>query len=138
MKQFLRQITAFLLAFLVVGSTSSFSIAKHYCGGHLMDVAYFGDAQPCAMEMALANRYGCDQEVKSDCCKDEKIIIEGQDELKIQFESFSLDQIVFVSAFTYSYVDLFQGLEQYFVPFDGYPPPLITHDFQSLFEQYLI
>lgn len=138
MKQYLRHITAVILALLVLGSTSSFSIAKHYCGGHLMDVAYFGDAEPCAMEIALANRYGCDQEVKSDCCKDEKIVIEGQDELKIQFDSFSLDNLIFLSVFTHSYVNLFQVQERHYIPFDGYPPPLIIQDFQTLYEQYLI
>ncbi len=138
MKQFIHQIFAVFLALLVLGSTSSFSIAKHYCGGNLMDVAYFGDAEPCAMEMALVNCYGCDQELKSDCCEDEHVVIEGQDELKVQFDSFSLDQLVFLSTFTYAYADLFQGLERHFIPFDGYPPPLITQDYHTLYEQYLI
>ena len=116
----------------------SFSVAKHYCGEHLVDVAFFGDAEPCAMELALTAKYGERHTKKTDCCSDENVVLEGQDVLKSQVEPFTLDSLVFLKTFTYSYINLFQDLEERFVPFDGYPPPLLTSDFQLLHEQYLI
>ena len=139
MKMFLRSIFSCFLAFLVLVSTTSFSVEKHFCGGHLVDVAFFGEARPCAMEMALAKRSGCDTIQKSDCCSDEIFVLEGQDELKLNWSALDFDTAVFLSTDTLtSYLDLFEGLEEHFVPFDGYPPPLITHNYFELFEQHLI
>lgn len=138
MKDFLHRSASLFLAFLVLGSTMSFSVAKHYCGDHLVDVAFFGDAEPCTMEAALAAKYGDGHTKKMDCCSDERVVLEGQDVFKLQLKSFTLENVVFLQAFSYSYSYIFQGTEEQFVPFHGYPPPLITSNFQLLYEQHLI
>ena len=137
MKGLLHKISAVMLAMLVFVSTTSFSVEQHFCGDHLVAVSFFGEAQTCAMEKALAKRSGCES-VKSECCEDETLIVEGQDELKIQFDDLTKDQLRFLTTFTYTYIDLFAGLEQHFVPFDGYPPPLIIRDIQKDYQHYLI
>lgn len=126
------------LALLVLGSTMSVSIDKHFCSDHLVDVAIFGKATPCAMELALETKYGAEHNKTLDCCQDEHIVLEGQDELKINVDTLDIDTVVFLSVFTHSYIDLFQESEQRLVPFDGYPPPIITHNFYTLYEHYLI
>lgn len=138
MKDILHKTLSLFLAFLVLGSTMSFSIDKHFCGEHLVDVAFFGDAEPCAMEKALETKYGSEHDKKIDCCSDELVVVEGQDELKIQFDQLTIENVTFLTTFSHSYIDLFKGLEQEQVPFDGYPPPLISTDFQLLYEQFLI
>ncbi len=138
MKNAIHKIAALFLALLVLGSTMSVSIDKHYCSDHLVDVAIFGKATPCAMELALTEKYGSEHNKTSDCCQDEHIVLEGQDELKINVENIDVDAIVFISIFKNSYTHLFEESEQHLVPFDGYPPPLIIQDFYTLYEHYLI
>lgn len=138
MKELLHKIMSCTLALLVLGSTMSFSIATHYCGEHLIDVAFFGEAEPCAMEKAITQKYGAEHTKSVDCCSDDKIVVKGQDELKIQLETTATDSVVFIQTSSCSYTILVRGDEAHKIPFDGYPPPLLTSDFQLLYEQYLI
>lgn len=101
-------------------------------------MAFFGEAEPCAMEKALTLKYGEEHTKTVDCCSDDVTVFQGQDELKRQLETMAIDTLVFIRTFTLSYMLLHEGDEKQYVPFDGYPPPLLTSDFQLLYEQYLI
>jgi len=101
------------LAILVLGSTMSFTISKHYCGEHLVDVSVFGEAQPCEMQAALTHKYGDDHSKKMDCCSDEETVLDSQDELKLRLEDFSLDTLEFIEAYTHSYLLLFDTAQEY-------------------------
>ncbi len=72
------------------------------------------------------------------CCTNEKIALEGQDELKISFNSLDLDQQVFLTSFTYSYLNIFEGSPQQHIPFGEYSPPLLVFDIQVLDRVFLI
>lgn len=121
------------MAFLVLASTISWTVDKHYCMGHLVDVAFFTDAESCGMDMGDVS-----EEWKIDCCSDELIVIQGQDDLKIAFEELSFDQQLFLSSFVMVYLDLYKGLPQQIVPHKDYSPPLITVDLQLLDQIFLI
>ncbi len=138
MNAIFKNIMSLLLALLVLGSTMSFTISKHYCGEHLVDVSIFGEAQPCEMQAALTHKYGDDHSKKMECCSDQETVIEAQDELKLSFEDFSLEGLDFLEIYTHSYLQLFEGKPQKAKVTDRYLPPLITQDYQELFEQYLI
>ena len=77
MKKLVFKIASISLAFLVLFSTLSFTVEKHYCGDFLVDVAYVGHADGCGMEMDARSKT-----TKKSCCKDELHKIEGQDELQ--------------------------------------------------------
>ena len=66
MKEFLVKISSFLLAFLVLISTFSFTVEKHFCGDFLVDVAYVGHTDGCGMESVTSSKTS-----KKNCCKDE-------------------------------------------------------------------
>tara|TARA_R110000868_G_scaffold329589_4_gene590394 strand:+ start:1302 stop:1613 length:312 start_codon:yes stop_codon:yes gene_type:complete len=100
-KQIIHKGFSFALAFLVLFSTVSFTVEKHFCGDTLVDVAIFTESDKCAMEA---------QEIlmKKTYCKDEVDIIKGQDELKpSSFEDLDFNQQQFITTFTYSYLNLF-------------------------------
>ena len=78
-------ITSISLAFLVLLSTFSFTVEKHYCGDFLMDVSYVGHAEGCGMEKDASLKNN-----KKPCCKDEVHKIEGQDELQKRLQMFRL------------------------------------------------
>ena len=49
----LHKIFSLSMALLVLMSTVSVTIEKHFCGDHLVDVAIFSDAEKCGMEAIL-------------------------------------------------------------------------------------
>ena len=103
MKQQFITITSIALSLLVLFSTVSFTVEKHYCGDFLMDVSFLGDADDCGMDMEKVT-----SAKKKGCCKDEVHQIEGQDELQqFSFEDFDLEKQQFVVAFVHTYQALF-------------------------------
>ncbi len=127
-----------IMAFIVLFSTMSFTIDMHYCGDTLMDTALFQKAKACGMEMDKTVPNSNCSITKKDCCKEEQIVVRGQDELKISFDKLTLDQQIFVASFVYSYINLFENFEENTYVFSEYPPPLIVKSIYKLDETYLI
>ena len=69
---------------------------------------------------------------------DEQILIDGQDEVQIQFDKISFEQKVFIASFIYSYVNLFEGLDKNVSSFEEYAPPIVTNQIYKIDESYLI
>ncbi len=121
------------LALLVFMSTFSFTVDKHFCGSMLVDKAVFSQAKTCGMEMN-ADSYSSEDS----CCTNEKTVVDGQDELKISFQSLDLDQQLFLTTFTHSYLILFEGTSVKHVPFNHYSPPILVSDIHILDQVFLI
>lgn len=138
MKAFIKNIASVFLAFLVLFSTMSFSIHEHYCGDTLVDTAIFKQAKTRGIEMSLSKTTSEDVILQKNCCKNEHIVIEGQDELKTTVNSLSLDQQLFVASFVYYYINLFEGLDEKVIPFKNFPLPLVDKDIQVLYQTFLI
>jgi len=138
MNEIFKKIAAILMAFVVVFSTMSFSISEHYCGDHLVDSALFSKAESCGMELQKKSPTNECSVDKEDCCSDVVKQIEGQTNLKTDLSNLTFQQQVFVTAFSYSYVNLFEGLDENIVPFKYYSPPLIVTDIQILDQVFLI
>lgn len=124
---------AVILALLVQVSTFSFTVDKHFCGSMLVDKAVFSHAKTCGMEMNMT-----DASSEDSCCTNEKTAVEGQDELKISFQSLDLDQQLFLTTFTHSYLLLFEGTPVHDVPFIHYSPPILVSDIHILDQVFLI
>lgn len=126
------------MALLVLFSTFSFTIESHFCGDALVDSTLFGNAKSCGMEVQNSdNSLECSLD-KKNCCSDKEISVEGQDELNISFEKLTIDQQEFVKSFIYSYIKLFEYVEENNTSFNSYPPPLIVKNIYKLDEVYLI
>jgi len=82
MKKYFQKIAATVLTCLVLLSTFSFTVEKHYCGRFLVDVAVFTKAKDCGMDMMTHSDDQKEAMKKKPCCKDEILVLEGQDELK--------------------------------------------------------
>ena len=131
-KQVLHKSFSALLAFLVLFSTVSFTIEKHYCGETLVDVSVFTEAEKCGME-------ALEIEQKKICCKDEIKVVEGQDELKpASFDDLEFEKQQFLASFVYSYRNLFKTLEKEIIPHKNYSPPDLVTDIQVLNDTFLI
>ena len=133
MKEIFRNIGASLLAFVVLLSTVSFTVDKHFCGKILVDTAVFSEAHTCGMEMESNSAMDEDS-----CCNEQKVLVEGQDELKRSFEDLDFQQQLFVTSLTYSYLNLFETLPGQVIPFEDYAPPLLVTDIQLLDQVFII
>lgn len=137
MKQIIHKILAFAMAFVVLFSTTSFALNMHYCGDTLVETALFNKAKGCGMEMQNPSSEGCSI-TKKNCCDDKQLVVEGQDELQLQVNKISFDQQVFLASFVYTYILLFDGIENNVSSFEAYKPPLVIRQIFKLDETYLI
>ncbi|MFD0834812.1 hypothetical protein ACFQ0I_03480 [Mariniflexile aquimaris] len=137
MKNVVHKITSILMAFVVLFSTMSFTIDMHYCGDTLVETAVFHKAKGCGMEMEKPSVDDCSI-AKKNCCDDEQLAIQGQDELQLQVDKISFEKQIFVASFVYSYINLFEGFESNVSSYEEYKPPLVIKRIYKLDETYLI
>ncbi len=130
-----------LLAIVVLFSTMSFTVDKHYCGTILVDIAINSQVQKCGMQMPSAEQDdSCPEstQLKNSCCKDEHVFLKGQDELQKHFES-SLDfPVVLVNTFHNYALPCFELEDRTVLSLAIHDPPDLDIDFQVLYETYLI
>jgi hypothetical protein len=103
----------------------------------LMDMAVMHKAEACAMEKAYAETCSVTIE-KSGCCSDKQVVFDGQDDLKLSWDTISLEDQQFLLAYSWSYLGLFNGNTSQPLPEDDYTPPLIIRDIFVLNDTYLI
>ena len=139
MKAFLHKIASISMATLVLISTMSFTIDMHHCGDTLVDFSVFHNALTCGMEKQPQPHTDCESKIAANsCCTDSQIVVEGHDDIKMSFDQLSIEQQAFVTTFFYTYVNLFEDLDQRIVPFRDYTPPFLIRDIQKLNDTYLI
>ncbi len=137
-----QQFISVAMALLVLISTLSLSIEKHYCGDHLVDVAFFTDVQKCGTEVSDMGLEASDADTvltKNSCCKDVVDLLEGQDELSLEkTKDLNTNQKVFIMSFA----SVFSGLNllepKNSKQFEHYSPPKVVEDIQILNEVFLI
>jgi hypothetical protein len=137
MKQIFHQIMSLAMAFVVLFSTMSFTLNMHYCGDTLVETAMFNKAEGCGMEMETPPTDSCSI-TKMNCCDDEQLVVDGQDELQLQVDKISFEQQVFIASFVYTYINLFEGLDNNVSSFEEYEPPLVIKEIFKIDETYLI
>ncbi|WP_241478984.1 HYC_CC_PP family protein [Psychroserpens jangbogonensis] len=137
MKQIIHKIMSIVMTFVVLFSTMSFTVNMHYCGEILVETAVFHKAKGCGMEMQKPSTEGC-AITKKNCCSDEQLVVDGQDELKLQVDKTSYEQQVFIASFVYAYINLFEGLENNISSYEEYEPPLVIRQIFKIDETYLI
>lgn len=134
------KISAIFLAILVLGSTMSFSVGKHFCGDYLVSTALFSKAAGCGMEMTLPKKQEKDCNVtKKSCCSDEEIVLLGQDELvtsKYEATTFKSTFSVVVVPTSFNYLLPATEENQYFYP--THPPPLFVCEIYKRDNNFLI
>ena len=137
MKQFFHKIMSLAMAFVVLFSTMSFTVNMHYCGDTLVETAIFHKAKGCGMEMEKPSTEGCSI-TKKNCCDDEQLAIEGQDELQLQVDKISFEEQVLIASFVYTFINLFGGLDNNVSTYEEYKPPLVVRQLYKIAETYLI
>lgn len=135
-KQIFHRVFSSLMALLVLLSTVSFTIEKHFCGDTLVDVAVFSEIQHCGMDMVLKKATSIQKET---CCKNELEFLKGQDGLiKKSFEDLSISKQLFFATLVQSYLHLFEGLPEPQKSHNDYSPPILVTDIHLLDQVFII
>ena len=134
MKSIFIKLTSALLAFLVLFSTFSFTVESHYCGGLLMDISVIGETKDCGMKVEQSMTAK-----KINCCKDEVIITEGQDELHpASFDTLKFKKQQFLTTFYSSNLNLFKEESTRSIIYKVFHRPDIPIDYQIKYQSFLI
>lgn len=135
-KQIAYKLFSLSLALLVLLSTVSLKVEKHYCGNKLIDISIFDVVQKCGMETS-----NLQQEVitTKKCCKDVVEVVEGQDELRINdFDDVEKSLQGFAAILTYSFESIYTKLPKKIIPHEHYTPPNLVYNIQLLDSVFLI
>ncbi len=138
MKKGIQKFSSLILALLVLVSTFSFTVEKHFCGDFLVDQAVFSKVKDCGMSSHDMDSMMDSGMLSDSCCTNTHVAIEGQDELKISFDNLSLDHQVFVAAFGVSFIELFESSPEQVIPFKYYSPPILVQDIHLMDQVFLI
>ncbi len=138
MKKMFHKISATSLALLLLVITTSWKVEKHYCMGHLIDVAFFVSAETCGMDMSTTDNEDDHEVIQNSCCDETIIAVEGQNDVKPSIHDINLEQQIFLAAYTYSYLGLFEPFTTENLTNKYYFPPEIVKDIQLLDEVFLI
>ena len=124
------------MAILLLLSTLSITVEKHFCGDVLIDVAVFSNVEKCGMEGLESNQ---EQVTKKSCCKDTLDVVEGQSQLEFKtFDDLDFNQQLFLTSLIVSYDGLFVSLPKQTTPHHNYSPPNLIADIQMLDQVFLI
>ncbi|MFB9057850.1 hypothetical protein ACFFU9_13980 [Mariniflexile ostreae] len=137
MKHVFHKVMALAMVFVVLLSTMSYTVDMHYCGDTLMDSAIFNTVKTCGMDMESPLKEDCSV-TKKNCCNDEQVVLDNQDELQFHVDKISFEQQVFIASFVYSYINRFEGFDKNTSSFKDYTPPLVIKQIFKLDETYLI
>jgi hypothetical protein len=138
MKEMIHRLFSMIMAVLLLASTTSWTVGKHYCMGRVMDVSFFSKAEDCGMELhQLADTLTYNWE-NAHCCDDETVYIAGQNDLKVSLDKLTFEQYRFIASWVYHYIDLFEGLQDHVVPFKYYPPPILVKEITLWDQVFLI
>lgn len=125
------------MAFVVLFSTLSFTVNMHFCGDTLVETALFHKTKGCGMEMQSPSTEGC-AIIKKNCCNDEQLVVDGQDELQLSIDTISFEQQLFLVSFVYTYITLFEGLDKNVSSYEQYKPPPSIRQIYKFDETFLI
>ncbi len=138
MRKAFSNIGSVFLAVMVLFSTFSFTIEKHFCGGALADYSILGNLDRCEMPSATHNETKETLLNTTPCCQDSVETIDGTNDILTVVKELDVQKIQVLAAFIYSYVNLFEGLEEHIIPFKNYAPPLVVKDIPVLYDTFLI
>ncbi|MDT0606767.1 HYC_CC_PP family protein [Croceitalea rosinachiae] len=136
MKNAFQKVVSVSMAFLLLLSTVSWTVDKHLCMGRVMDIAFFVKADDCGMEAAMVLLE--EEGYENHCCDDETFVMQGLDDLKLNFNDFNFDQQIFLVVFTTSFSYIENNLEREKLSYEYYPPPILVRDIQLLDAVFLI
>lgn len=129
------------MAAVLVLSTMSFSVHKHFCGAFLVETSFIVPTHGCDMDMNVNTQlpqFSCELAAVKSCCNDVHELIQGQDTLKQDLYSVSIDSVFIAPLVTQVHVledAVVTTTTSSFIP---HKPPLPQRQLFLLHDSFLI
>ncbi len=126
-----KNIANIALALLILASTTGVTLHKHYCMGHVKNIALMHEAVSCQNEVEM--------NMPDDCCKDTIEEFQVEELNKTAFNFDISPDLYLISALSYYLIDL--DLESSLstqTAFLNYKPPLIERDIPVTIQSFLL
>ena len=140
MIKLLQNIVTFLMALLVLFSSLSFGVSKHYCAGEVSEVSYFVEVNGCEMpkQVAACDTSKTESIEKKSCCETKYQFVDGNDFPSKKINTLvSFDtQIAVIHVLSFSFSLSQENL--YSKSFFQYHSPPILKNRVVVYESYLI
>lgn len=130
-----------VMAILVLFSTMSFTVEKHFCGKSLVGHAVFSSVEKCKTETHSCGVEGMMSHMKmkkESCCSDKTERILGQDELNVYSVSFDITPQAFIVPMSFILVELLPEISPEVISYPPYEPPQLVYDLQVLCQVFTI
>ncbi|SEB67569.1 hypothetical protein SAMN04489761_1410 [Tenacibaculum sp. MAR_2009_124] len=140
MRILFQKISSIFLAILLILSTVSFTVEKHFCGDSLVNISFLGDVGACEDDPDDDCADSSMTIEEDSCCKNEITYLEGQHEVNKETADKSLfskeknvavlnkNKLLYVCT-TFHYNKVLRR---------RYIPPRITRNIQLLYEVFII
>lgn len=138
MKKIISNTAVFFLTALMLFSSVSFTVEKHFCGGQVFFDSFFGKAEKCGMDDDLCKSENNNPSfTKKSCCKDEFHFINGSVFEKTPVLKLGSNQQNFI---VFNLIDtvLFSQKENESTHFKKYFPPPNKNNFNILYQVFRI
>jgi hypothetical protein len=137
MKEVLRKITAVLMVAILLLSTTSFSVYKHFCGDNLVAIST-EKVDSCCESETIPEKPNKLNFSEKDCCKNETSIkdiqiFDASSSIKI-----TKSQTIFLASFYNNFIEkptFVNNSKNYYKDFS---PPTLVSNKQVLFQTFLI
>ncbi|MDT0293313.1 hypothetical protein ACFQ3R_08385 [Mesonia ostreae] len=134
----LHRILSSVVAVLILLSTTSFTVKKHFCGDALVDTTIFTEVNSCC-ELVISTPLEKSEIKSPSCCKDTSKFFKGQDQLILKnFEKLIYPQQIFWIIQENPYSDLLEYLPKNCIPHQYYSSPKMLTDIQLQQQVFLI
>ena len=138
MKTIIHKLSALGLALLVLFSTFSFTVDFHYCGDHLMDVAFMEPTEACSMNSDMPVPTD-DCMIGGTCCSDLALVQDAPEVINLGGPDLQFLQSVEMLVVFYQIPQLvLDEQESAHDRIQRYKPPGRAADLQLLFQTFLI
>ncbi|UKM64871.1 hypothetical protein GSB9_01429 [Flavobacteriaceae bacterium GSB9] len=138
-KQLFNKLFLSVMALLIVFSTASYAVEKHYCGDVLVDVTVFIEAENCDTKpITILQKETCCSQEKT-CCKSEIELIKGQEELYVSsFEDFNFEFQQMQAVLAVSHIQGLESLPKQNSLHKHYSPPKLVANIYLLDQVFII
>ncbi|MEM9142632.1 MAG: hypothetical protein AAGA86_06560 [Bacteroidota bacterium] len=133
------KIVAMGMAFMLLASTTTWSVGKHYCMGLLVELSFFAHAADCRMDGDMGQEGLFALEQDDSCCNDQLVVVQGQRIVKgLSHQTPTLDKVHLNVAQSFLFPGYSRRPSQKILTYEYYPPPPLVKDIQLLDEVFLI
>jgi hypothetical protein len=134
--KFLKTISIFALAFLVLVSSSSFVVGIHWCRGEIFNMSVLSHAEGCGMEKDVPP---CHKQMVASCCEDDTILHEGEGfKASLSDINVTASPALDVQPPAVIVAEIVPSLPLLRPAYYNYDPPLRSHDLTVSYSVFLI